>query len=102
MHNLSKGQYFRVDVTVISYCKFQIKTNLHKLTSCYLFTEVTHKPWPRNNKKREGSSNTPKNESSRKNVPSQRGRGQMDKRPRTRGGSNFSMGRTENTGYAIF
>ncbi|XP_039746928.1 RING finger protein 10 [Pararge aegeria] len=61
-------------------------------------TETTHKPWPRNNKKREGSANLPKYDPSRKNVPSQRGRGQMDKRPRTRGAPNFSVGGAQNTG----
>lgn len=62
------------------------------------FIELTHKPWPRNNKKREGSGSLPKNETYRKNVPSQRGRGQMDKRPRSRGATNFAVGGAQNTG----
>lgn len=62
-------------------------------------TESTHKPWPRNNKKREGPGNTPKNEPYRKNVPAQRGRGQVDRRPRPRGGAvNFSVGGAQDTG----
>ncbi|XP_034840552.1 E3 ubiquitin-protein ligase RNF10 [Maniola hyperantus] len=61
-------------------------------------TESTYKPWPRNNKKREGSGNVPKNDPIRKNAPSQRGRGQMDKRPRTRGTTNFAVGGAQNTG----
>lgn len=65
---------------------------------CKKNTELTHKPWPRNNKKREGSGSLPKNESYRKNVPSQRGRGQMDKRPRTRGTTNFAVGGAQKTG----
>lgn len=60
--------------------------------------ELTHKPWPRSNKKREGPGSVPKNEPCRKNMPSPRGRGQMDKRPRTRGTTNFLVGGTQNTG----
>lgn len=62
------------------------------------FIELTHKPWPRSNKKREGPGSVPKNEPCRKNMPSPRGRGQMDKRPRTRGTTNFPVGGTQNTG----
>ncbi|XP_049867448.1 RING finger protein 10 [Pectinophora gossypiella] len=66
---------------------------------CKKSTELTHKPWPRNNKKREGPNNAPKNEPNRKNVPAPRGRGQVDRRPRPRGGpSNFLVGGTQNTG----
>ncbi|XP_023939632.2 RING finger protein 10 [Bicyclus anynana] len=61
-------------------------------------TESSYKPWPRNSKKREGTANVSKNDLSRKNVPSQRGRGQMDKRPQPRGTTNFSVGGTQNTG----
>ncbi|XP_041977256.1 RING finger protein 10 isoform X2 [Aricia agestis] len=57
---------------------------------------VVNKPWPRS-KKREGSSNQPKNEPYRKNVLSSRGRGSMDKRPRPRDGPNLFMGGAQNT-----
>lgn len=69
-----------------------------KLKQCFLIVESTCKPWPRSNKKREGSGNVPKNEPNRKNAPAQRGRGQMDKRPRARGASNFAVGGAQNTG----
>lgn len=65
---------------------------------CKKSTEVTHKPWPRNNKKREGPSSAPKNEPYRKNAPAQRGRGQVDRRPRPRGPANYAVGGTQNTG----
>ncbi|XP_047988721.1 RING finger protein 10 [Leguminivora glycinivorella] len=58
-------------------------------------TELTHKPWLRNNKKREGPGSAPKNEPNRKNVPVQRGRGQIDRRPRARGSPNYAMGGAE-------
>lgn len=64
---------------------------------CKKNTELSHKPWPRNNKKREGLGNAPKNEPYRKSGPSQRGRGQVDRRPRTRGSSEFSVGGTPST-----
>ncbi|XP_032513294.1 E3 ubiquitin-protein ligase RNF10 [Danaus plexippus] len=64
---------------------------------CKKNTELTHKPWPRNNKKREGPGATLKNDPYRKNVQSQRGRGQMDKRPCARGTTNFIVGGTQNT-----
>ncbi|KAI8434765.1 hypothetical protein MSG28_003282 [Choristoneura fumiferana] len=57
-------------------------------------TELTHKPWPRGNKKREGPGSAPKNEPNRKN-PAQRGRGQVDRRPRARGIPGSFMGGTE-------
>ncbi|XP_026494880.1 E3 ubiquitin-protein ligase RNF10 [Vanessa tameamea] len=63
---------------------------------CKKSTELTHKPWPRSNKKREVSGSIPKNEPNRKNIPSQRGRGQMDKRPRARGSADFIVGGTPN------
>ncbi|XP_075969810.1 E3 ubiquitin-protein ligase RNF10 [Anticarsia gemmatalis] len=63
---------------------------------CKKNTELTHKPWPRNNKKREGPGSAPKNEPYRKNGPPQRGRGQVDKRPRARGPSGFPVGGTPN------
>lgn len=56
-----------------------------------------HKPWTRNNKKREGNGTTPKNEPPRKNVPTQRGRGQVDKRQHTRGTTGFTLGGTQNS-----
>ncbi|KAL0842268.1 hypothetical protein ABMA28_014408 [Loxostege sticticalis] len=65
---------------------------------CKKNTELTHKPWPRNNKKREGPSGAPKNEPYRKNVPAQRGRGAVDRRPRARGPTGFNVGGTQNTG----
>ncbi|KAJ0180660.1 hypothetical protein K1T71_004064 [Dendrolimus kikuchii] len=65
---------------------------------CKKNSEVTHKPWPRNNKKREGNGTTPKNEPYRKNTPSQRGRGQIDRRPRPRGPTDFAVGGTQNPG----
>ncbi|CAK1545237.1 unnamed protein product [Leptosia nina] len=65
---------------------------------CKKSSELTHKPWPRNNKKRETSGNLPKNENNRKNTPAQRGRGQGDKRPRPRGANNFVVGGAQNTG----
>ncbi|XP_063620423.1 E3 ubiquitin-protein ligase RNF10 [Cydia splendana] len=58
-------------------------------------TELTHKPWPKNNKKREGPGSAPKNEPNRKNVPAQRGRGQIDRRPRARGAPNYALGGAE-------
>ncbi|XP_026724633.1 RING finger protein 10 [Trichoplusia ni] len=64
---------------------------------CKKNTELTNKPWPRNNKKREGPGSAPKNETSRKNVPSQRGKGQFDRRPRPRGSGTYAMGGTPNT-----
>ncbi|CAK1581700.1 unnamed protein product [Parnassius mnemosyne] len=64
---------------------------------CKKSTELTHKPWLRNNKKREGSGAAPKNEPFRRNPPSQRGRGQIDKRSRARG-TNFIVGGTQITG----
>ncbi|XP_053625855.1 E3 ubiquitin-protein ligase RNF10 [Plodia interpunctella] len=65
---------------------------------CKKNTELTHKPWPRNNKKREGPNNASKNEPNRKNVPTQRGRGQVDRRARARGSSSYVVGGTANTG----
>ncbi|CAH2086249.1 unnamed protein product [Euphydryas editha] len=65
---------------------------------CKKNTESTQKPCLRNNKKREGPGIIPKNEPGRKNIPSSRGRGQMDKRPRTRGTTNLPVGGTQNTG----
>lgn len=62
---------------------------------------MTNKPWPRNNKKREGPGSAPKNETSRKNVPSQRGKGQFDRRPRPRGSGTYAMGGTPNTRYRV-
>lgn len=79
------------------------KYNFLKFTFCldflcnYSYAELTHKPWPRNNKKREGPGATLKNDPYRKNVQSQRGRGQMDKRPCARGTTNFIVGGTQNT-----
>ncbi|XP_047021297.1 RING finger protein 10 [Helicoverpa zea] len=64
---------------------------------CKKNTDLTQRPWPRNNKKREGPGSTPKNEPSRKNVPAQRGRGQVDRRPRARGPTGYPMGGTSNT-----
>lgn len=64
---------------------------------CKKNTDLTQRPWPRNNKKREGPGITPKNEPSRKNVPAQRGRGQVDRRPRARGPTGYPMGGTSNT-----
>lgn len=62
------------------------------------FLDLTHKPWPRNNKKREGAGSAPKNEQYRRNAPSQRGRGQVDKRPRPRGDTGYAVGGAQNTG----
>ncbi|KAI5632095.1 zinc finger, c3HC4 type (RING finger) domain-containing protein [Phthorimaea operculella] len=66
---------------------------------CKKSTESTHKPWPRNNKKREGPGNAPKNEPYRKRgAPAAGGRGQVDRRPRARGGPASSfMGGAQNT-----
>uniref|UniRef100_A0A2A4JAK1 E3 ubiquitin-protein ligase RNF10 n=1 Tax=Heliothis virescens TaxID=7102 RepID=A0A2A4JAK1_HELVI len=64
---------------------------------CKKNTDLTQRPWPRNNKKREGPGTAPKNEPSRKNVPAQRGRGQIDRRPRARGPAGYPMGGTSNT-----
>ncbi|XP_021185047.3 E3 ubiquitin-protein ligase RNF10 [Helicoverpa armigera] len=64
---------------------------------CKKNTDLTQRPWPRNNKKREGPGSAPKNEPSRKNVPAQRGRGQVDRRPRARGPAGYPMGGTSNT-----
>ncbi|XP_013196029.2 E3 ubiquitin-protein ligase RNF10 [Amyelois transitella] len=64
---------------------------------CKKNSELTNKPWPRNNKKREGPNNAPKNETNRKNAPAQRGRGQIDRRPRARGTSGYVVGGTQNT-----
>ncbi|XP_072943437.1 E3 ubiquitin-protein ligase RNF10 [Epargyreus clarus] len=64
---------------------------------CKKSTELTHKPWLRNNKKREGN-NVQKNEPNRRNVVPQRGRGQIDRRPQNRGASSSLMGGTQNTG----
>ncbi|KAJ8725786.1 hypothetical protein PYW08_003969 [Mythimna loreyi] len=61
---------------------------------CKKNTDLTQRPWPRSNKKREGPGNAPKNEPSRKNVPTQRGRGQVDRRPRTRGPTGYPVGGT--------
>ncbi|KAM3963048.1 LOW QUALITY PROTEIN: E3 ubiquitin-protein ligase RNF10 [Aphomia sociella] len=61
-------------------------------------TDLTHKPLPRNNKKREVPNNTPKNEPYRKNAPTQRGRGSVERKPRARGSSSNFMGGTQNTG----
>ncbi|CAF4938198.1 unnamed protein product [Pieris macdunnoughi] len=63
---------------------------------CKKNTELTYKPWPRNNKKRETSGTVPKNENYRKNLPVQRGRGQVDKKPRSLGANNFTVGGAEN------
>lgn len=63
---------------------------------CKKNTELTHKPLPRNIKKREGPNSTPKNEPYRKNVPAQRGKGQLDRRPRPRGSTNNTVGGTQN------
>lgn len=65
----------------------------------HVFADSAHKPLPRYNKKREGPPSAPKNEPYRKNVPAQRGRGQVDRRPRARGSSGYAMGGMENTGY---
>lgn len=65
---------------------------------CKKNTDLTHKPWPRNNRKREGSNNTPKNEPYRKNALSQRGRGPVDRKPRPRGSSGFLVGGASSTG----
>ncbi|XP_063821938.1 E3 ubiquitin-protein ligase RNF10 [Ostrinia nubilalis] len=64
---------------------------------CKKNTDLTHKPWPRNNKKREGPAGAPKNEPYRKNVPAQRGRGAVDRRPRPRP-TGFNVGGAQNTG----
>lgn len=61
------------------------------------YIDLTHKPWPRNNKKREGSGAAPKNEPYRRNVPPQKGRNQIDKRSRTREPT-FNVGGTQNAG----
>lgn len=61
------------------------------------YIDLTHKPWPRNNKKREGSGAAPKNEPYRRNVPPQKGRGQIDKRSRPREPT-FNVGGTQNAG----
>lgn len=52
------------------------------------------KPWPRQNKKREGNGTTSKNESNRKNPTFQRGKG-CDKRPRARSGDGFLGGKED-------
>ncbi|XP_045491398.1 RING finger protein 10 [Colias croceus] len=65
---------------------------------CKKNSELTHKPWQRNNKKRETPGNAPKNENYRKNIPAQRGRGPADKRPHAHGANNFVVGGTPNTG----
>ncbi|CAG9114655.1 unnamed protein product [Plutella xylostella] len=67
---------------------------------CKKSAELTHKPAPRYNKKREGPASAPKNDPARKNGPAQRGRGQMDRRPRARGSPGFAMGGAEITGIA--
>ncbi|RVE47989.1 hypothetical protein evm_007397 [Chilo suppressalis] len=59
-------------------------------------SESTHKPWPRNNKKREGQGSSSKNEPYCKNAPAQRGRGPVDRRPRTRGPPSFNVGGAQN------
>lgn len=59
-----------------------------------MFLDLTQRPWPRNNKKREGPGSAPKNEPGRKNVPAQRGRGQVDRRPRARGPAGYLVGGT--------
>lgn len=63
-----------------------------------LGSESTHKPWPRNNKKREGAGSAPKNEPYRKNAPAQRGRGAVDRRPRARGLPGYNVGGAQNAG----
>ena len=65
---------------------------------CKKNPDSAHKPWPRNNKKREGTGSAPKNEPYRKNVPSQRGRGQVDRRSHPRGCPGYPMGGTQNPG----
>ncbi|KOB72656.1 RING finger protein [Operophtera brumata] len=43
-------------------------------------------------------SSAPKNEQYRRNAPAQRGRGQVDKRPRPRGDTGYAVGGAQNTG----
>ncbi|XP_059056973.1 E3 ubiquitin-protein ligase RNF10 [Achroia grisella] len=65
---------------------------------CKKNTDLTHKPWPRSNKKREGPNSAPKNEPYRKNTSTQRGRGSADRKPRPRGPSGFVVGGTQSAG----
>lgn len=65
---------------------------------CKKNPDSTHKPWPRNNKKREGLGSAPKNEPYRRNLSAQRGRGQVDRRSHPRGNPGIPMGGTQNTG----
>ncbi|GBP14516.1 RING finger protein 10 [Eumeta japonica] len=66
---------------------------------CKKSSELTNKPWPRHNKKREGPGGTPKNDPFRKNAISAKGRGNIDKRPRVRGPTGL-VGGVEVTGIA--
>ncbi|VVC92685.1 unnamed protein product [Leptidea sinapis] len=65
---------------------------------CKKNLELTHKPLPRNNKKRETSASNPKNENNRKNLSTPRARGQLDKRPRPRGSAGIALGGAQSTG----
>lgn len=65
-----------------------------------IFVDLTFKPWPRHNKKREVLNNAQKNDASRKNIPPVRGRGQLDRRQRVRENNGFVLGGTSGTGYA--
>lgn len=87
-----KGSSRRSPITMTCFecCCYLIEANV--------FLELTHKPAPRYNKKREGPASAPKNDPARKNGPAQRGRGQMDRRPRARGSPGFAMGGAEITG----
>lgn len=64
---------------------------------CKKNSDLTHKPWPRNNKKREGPGGTPKNEPFRKNVSVPRGRGSGDRRSRPRESASSQMDGTPNS-----
>lgn len=80
---------------------FAVLQSLYSHFCNFYFLESTPRPWPRNNKKREGPGSTPKNEPNRKNAPAQHGRGQYDRRPRPRGSGGYHVGGTQNTRYTF-